>query len=94
MIKHIWFDVEGTLTIRSKKFNEAHDKLRYETYAKVVKKPVTEELKKEYEELYKKYGSNSAVFSSLGCASDFWQINFNKLDKTKFYKPSKVFIQP
>jgi len=90
MIKHVWFDLEGTLTIRSDEFNEAHNQLRHETYAEVVGKPLTEELKQDFEKLYAKHGSNSAVFRSLGCASDFWQKRFNSLDKTKYYKPVKT----
>lgn len=90
MIKHVWFDLEGTLTIRSDEFNEAHNQFRYKTYAKVVGKPLTEELKQELEELYAKHGSNSAAFRSLGCASDFWQKCFNTLDKTKYYKPVRT----
>ena len=90
MIKHVWFDLEGTLTIRSVDFNEAHNQLRYETYSEVVGKPLTKELKQEFEKLYAQYGSNSAVFRSLGCASDFWQKRFNKLDKTRYYKPVKT----
>lgn len=90
MIKHVWFDLEGTLTIRSDEFNEAHNQLRYETYAEVVGKPLTEELKQEFEKLYAKHGSNSAVFRSLGCSSDFWQTRFNTLDKAKYYVPIKT----
>lgn len=93
MIKHVWFDLEGTLTIRSDKFNDAHNKLRYKTYAEVVGKPLTEELKQEFEKLYAKHGSNSAVFRSLGCASDFWQKRFNTLDKTKYYSPVKTIYK-
>jgi len=70
MIKHVWFDLEGTLTTRSDEFNEAHNQLRYETYSEVVGKPLTKELKQEFEKLYAQYGSNSAVFRSLECASD------------------------
>jgi putative hydrolase of the HAD superfamily len=90
MIKHVWFDLEGTLTIRSDEFNEAHNQLRYKTYAEVVGKPLTDELKKEFEELYSKHGSNSSVFRSLGYSSAFWQKRFNKLDKAKYYKPMKT----
>lgn len=90
MIRHVWFDLEGTLTIRSDEFNEAHNQLRYETYAEVIGKPLTEDLKQEFEQLYAKYGSNSAVFRSLNRASDFWQKRFNKLDKITYFKPVKT----
>jgi len=86
-IKHIWFDLDGTLTIHTPEFHKAHNELRYKTYAEVVKKPITKELELEYENLYKKFGSNSAVFRSLGLPSDYWQKYFNTLDEVKFYKP-------
>ena len=53
MIKHVWFDLEGTLTIRSDEFNEAHNQFRYKTYMEVVGKPLTKELKQEFETLAK-----------------------------------------
>ena len=90
MIKHVWFDLEGTLTTRSDDFNKAHNQLRYQTFATLVGKPITDELKQEFEELYKVHGSNSAVFRSLGRASDFWQTRFNTLDKTQYYKPMRA----
>lgn len=86
MIKHIWFDVDGTLATHSEEFNKVHNQLRYELYSQVVNKPLTESLQREFEALYKKYGSNSATFSSLGCASDFWMKHFELIDKTKYYK--------
>ena len=64
MIKHIWFDFSDTLVSVNK---DSHSRLRYETYARVVKKPVTPELINEYEKLYaENKHSNSAVFKSLG----------------------------
>lgn len=87
MIKHIWFDQDGTLTVHTPDFHRDHNLLRYQTYADLVKKPVSPEIEAEYEELYKRYGSNSAVFRSLGMPSDYWQIRFNTLDPTKYYKP-------
>ncbi|HTE22118.1 MAG TPA: HAD family hydrolase [Candidatus Limnocylindria bacterium] len=88
-VKHVWFDLDGTLTVHTPEFHEAHNQLRYETYAKVVKRPVGGALKAEFEELYKKHGSNSAVFRSLGLPSDYWQHYFNSLDETKYFKPSQ-----
>ncbi len=92
LIKHIWFDLEGTLTIHTQEFHKVHDNLRYQTYAKAVNKSVNEKVIQEFEILYKQYGSNSAVFRSLGFPSDYWQKHFIKLDKGGFYKPDpKVY---
>ena len=52
MIKHIWFDLEGTLTIRSREFDEAHDRLRHETFAEISNKPLTSELKQQFQKIY------------------------------------------
>jgi putative hydrolase of the HAD superfamily len=89
MIKHIWFDLEETLTIRSTEFIEAWKEIRYKTYAEATKKPLTNELRQEYENLIKIHKSNSAVFRSLGLPSDYWHRHFAKLDKTKYYKPNQ-----
>lgn len=86
MIKHIWFDVDGTLAPHTDEFMRVHDQLRYETYATYLHKPVTKELQEEYEELYTKYGSNSKVFRSLGAASDYWMKHFESIDKAQYYE--------
>lgn len=89
-INHVWFDLDGTITVQTPAFHEAHDNLRYETYAEIVKKPVTPELKEEFEELYRRSGSNSAAFTSLGVPSGYWMERFNKLiDTGNFYEPDE-----
>src|SRR3989344_1906436 len=88
MIKHIWFDLDKTLAIPIPEFDQVHKDLLLKTYADISKKLVTKELEKEYEALYKKYRSNSAVFRSLGLPSDFWQTHFDTIDEVKFYKPN------
>ena len=83
MIRHIWFDFSETLAFINK---EAHDKLRYESYAKVIDKPVTAELIEEYEKLYKEHNrSNAAVFRSLGFSSNYWSEQINSVDPRLFY---------
>lgn len=86
MIKHIWFDFSDTISFISK---DAHDNLRYETYAKVVKKSVTPELIKEYEKLYEEHNhSNSSVFKSLGMIPGFWSGLVNTVNPSTFYNLS------
>lgn len=89
MIKHVWFDVDGTLTVDSPEFKKALSNLFYTTYSEVTGKPITKELKQEYDNLYKQYGSNSAIFQSLGCPSNFMMDRFNALDKEKHYRAYK-----
>ncbi len=88
MIKHIWFDFSDTLASIN---NETHDKLRYESYGKVVGKPVTPELISDYEKLYKEHKySNSSVFKSLGKLSNFWSEIIGAINpKTLYYLTDK-----
>jgi HAD superfamily hydrolase (TIGR01662 family) len=86
-IKHIWFDMDGTLTIQTPEFHKAHNELRYKAYAEAIGCPVTKELAEEFEALYKQHGSNSAVFVSIGMPQGYWQQYFSTLDQSKFYKP-------
>lgn len=79
MIRHIWFDMGGTLYRETAAFDAVHDKLRYEAFAEVTGTPI-EEAESKYQELYARYGSNSAVFTSLGKPSDFWQNTFDNMD--------------
>jgi HAD superfamily hydrolase (TIGR01549 family) len=86
-VKHIWFDLAGTLYKETAKFNEVHDHFRYTTYAKVagVKDPV--KAKEEFLEMYKKQGSNSAVFTALGKPSGFWMKSLESMDFTAVLDP-------
>jgi len=83
-IKHIWFDFSETLVFLKK---ERNNRLRYETYAEVVGKPVTKELAAEYEELYKKFNhSNAAIFRSLGQPASFWSERVNAVEPSELYE--------
>lgn len=87
-IQHVWFDMDGTLTVHTDEYNKVHNDLRYTTYASVVGREVNDSLISEYEQLYNKYGSNSAVFTSLGKPSDFWMQYFDQIDQTRYYEPT------
>ncbi len=89
-IKHVWFDLEGTLTVLTHDFHKSHDKLRYETYSEATNRPVSAELIDEFEALYVREGSNSAVFRSLGLPSDYWMQHRGKLDPAHSYEPVQV----
>jgi FMN phosphatase YigB (HAD superfamily) len=87
MIKHVWFDLEETLTIYSPEFFKEHNNLLYQTYAKAVRKPITKELLDEFKKLYNELGSNSAVFRSLGHPSNYWQKTYQEsIDVNPFVK--------
>lgn len=86
-VKHIWFDLAGTLYKETEKFNEVHDRFRYETYGKLLSISDPEQAKAEFLEAYKKAGSNSAVFRALGKPSDFWMKTLNDMDFTAVLEP-------
>jgi len=76
-IKHIWFDFSETIASPNK---DLHNKLRYETYALAVGKPVTPDMEKEYEALFAKHMSNSAVFTALGFDAGYWSERISSID--------------
>ena len=82
----------GTLYRETPAFNEIHDKLRYETYAAITGAPLAE-AEARYQELYARYGSNSAVFTSLGKPSDFWQRTFDNMDLAAVLEPDLTVTQ-
>lgn len=86
-INHVWFDMDGTLTVHTPGFDEVHNALRYKAYSDVVGRPVDDALVAEFEELYKKYASNSAVFTSFGKPSNFWMQYYATIDQNKYYEP-------
>lgn len=92
-IKHIWFDMEGTLTVHTPEWEAAHDQLLLEKYAHATGKQPSPQLWQEYSQLYRQHGTHSAAFSSLGLASGYWQQHFATLDEQKYYKPDERVYQ-
>ena len=69
-IKHVWFDFSDTIAHTNE---QAHDKLKYESYAKVLGRPVDDGLKREFEEAYEAHHhSISDIFFSLGRPAGWW----------------------
>lgn len=93
MLQHLWFDMAGTLYKETPEFQTAHDQLRYATYAKLVGQNDLTKAKEEYDELYAQYGSNSAVFRSLGQPSDFWMRVFEEMDVTTLLRPDPIISE-
>ncbi len=88
-IKHIWFDLEGTLALHTPEWEAAHDQLLLDTYAEVVGKSPSDELWQEYSQIYKVQGTHSAAFTSLGLPSDYWQQHFAAMDEERYYEPDQ-----
>jgi HAD superfamily hydrolase (TIGR01549 family) len=87
MVKHVWFDMAGTLYEETPSFKAEHNKLKYVTYGKLVGQNDLDKAEAEYQALYVKYHSNSAVFQSLGMPSDYWQNKFDELDIRSLLTP-------
>lgn len=47
-INHVWFDMDGTLTVHAEEFDKVHNDLRYQTYASVLGREVDDTLIDEY----------------------------------------------
>ncbi|MDO8480947.1 MAG: hypothetical protein Q7S65_03965, partial [Nanoarchaeota archaeon] len=60
MIRHVWFDVEGTLTLRKPGFDAIYDAFRYGVYAEVTGRPLSDELKREFDAQYNQHATTSA----------------------------------
>jgi phosphoglycolate phosphatase len=86
-IKYVWFDFAGTLYKETLEFHKIHDKLRYETYAKLTGINDPETAKNEFLAQLKKYGSNTDVFQSLGQSSSYWMKTLDNLDYASVLKP-------
>jgi FMN phosphatase YigB (HAD superfamily) len=86
-IKHVWFDLAGTLYKETPEFNEVHNQFRYQTYAKLQGITNFSVAKKEFLDLYQKYGSNSAVFRALGQPSNYWMRALDAMDFTAVLHP-------
>jgi len=39
-IQHVWFDMDGTLTVHTPEFDEVHNAVRYKAYSDVTGRPV------------------------------------------------------
>ncbi len=79
--------MQGTLIVHTPEFERAHKELLHKTYAHAVGKPLTDGLIEEFETLYKQQSTYSALFTSLGLPSDFWQNHFTALKEEDFYSP-------
>ena len=92
-IRHVWFDLAGTLYKETAEFQILHDKFRYQTYAKLTNVSDPGVAKKEFDKLYGEHGSNSAVFRSLGQSSDYWMQAIESMDFNSVLQPDREITQ-
>src|SRR3989338_3646121 len=86
-IKHIWWDLDGTLYKMPPEFERLKYEKRYQLFSEVTEKPITDALREEYQRLYEECGSHSAVFMRLGKPKDFWQNEHQQLDLMPYINP-------
>jgi HAD superfamily hydrolase (TIGR01549 family) len=82
-IKHLWFDFSDT--IASPDENQ-HAQLRYSTFARLKYSKDSPALRREYDKLYKKYGSHSNVFvQTFNLDGSFWPSQVDKVARNGYY---------
>jgi putative hydrolase of the HAD superfamily len=91
-IKHVWFDFAGTLYKETPEFNKVHDALRYKTFAEAKGIPNDQTAKEEFLDAYKRHGSNSAVFVSLGKPAMYWSKALDNMDFSQLLSPDLEVI--
>lgn len=89
MIKHISFDVAGTLYKENHGFLEARNDLIYSSLSDIIGEKNLDKVKHTYDELYHKSGSNSAVFHSLGKPWSFWHGILENIDPGQYLEPDR-----
>lgn len=92
-IKHIWFDLAGTLYRESPQLKMSIRNHGYTVYADVTGKSDNDQIIREFDELYDKHGSYSASFRSLGKEDDFWQREVRSFHRKDFFSPDEEVIQ-
>lgn len=74
-IKHIWWDVEETLFKAPPEYKNKKIQRRLELYSEITQKPINEDLKNDYQKLFKEHKSHSKVLNHLGRAKIFGKVN-------------------
>lgn len=84
IIKHIWFDLDGTLTIHNESYVNAYNNLAYKTLSEHKKLPIAKAMDL-FVDRHNKIGSYSRTFESLGLGKHFWHDILGEWDDTVFY---------
>lgn len=83
-IKHIWFDLDGTLTIQNEAYVRAYNDLAYTTLSKHKKLPI-DQATELFDGHHQRIGSYSRTFEYLGLGKHFWHDVLGNWDDTIFY---------
>ncbi len=93
MIKHICWDLDGTLYRPSEELERQLNALRLKLYAELTGKPENDKTWKEYHALYAELNSHSAIFASLGKPKEYWHSHRNKLKVTTYLESEKRTVE-
>jgi FMN phosphatase YigB (HAD superfamily) len=87
MIKHIWFDLDATLTHETEKYRLEHDKFAANLFTEVMNRTDNPLGVEEYRQLRTENNSiNSKVFENVAHKDDnFWADNLSKWDNTLLF---------
>jgi FMN phosphatase YigB (HAD superfamily) len=87
MIKHIWFDLDATLTHETKQYRLEHDKFAANLFTEVMNRTDCPLGVEEYRQLRKENDSiNSKVFENVAHKDDkFWADNLSRWDNTLLF---------
>ncbi len=89
MIKHICWDLDGTLYRPTPRLEKELNALRLKLYVELTNKPENNATWMEYQALYTKFNSHSAVFASLGKPKEYWNSQRNQLKVTTYLESEK-----
>src|SRR5690348_10430155 len=83
-IKHVWFDLNGTLTRETAAYKTALANLGHVALADALGLPVDGTIIDLFEKLYRLHGTKSAIFQALGKDKDYWPSRFASLDQLAY----------
>lgn len=92
MIKHICWDLDGTLYRPTPQLEKELNALRLKLYAEITGRKPNAETWRGYQALYSKLNSHSAIFASLGKPKEYWHSHRNKLKVTKYIESEKCTV--
>ena len=85
-IKHIWFDFDGTLTIETPAYKQAHDEFAAGLFAELMGINDLDEALSLYLSHRKREGLNTKVFENVaGMNQDFWATKLREWDSSEQY---------
>jgi len=92
-IKHIWFDLAGTLYRENSDLKAVIREHAYNVYRSHTGISGKEEVQQKFDDLYNTHGSYSASFRSLGNPDDFWQKEVSDFHWEDYFAGDEEVVQ-